>query len=383
MKIVKDYIGKIKESNEEERTITAYVSTGDKDRVGETIPPDEWKLDNYNKNPVILWSHDYRQPPVGKALWTKIDQIGLMQKIQFAKTAFAEDIFNLYKDGFLNMFSVGFRCKRDTEDESILTNCELLEVSCCDVGCNQEALAQRMLTGVLKSPEAIAMIKSIIEKEEEINKPEPEETEDKIHVRVRDPKLFTEGSFRTIVISAKEGISGVIGKLKGETATTIQKYVFDKAKGWTIPKAVEWVKEHGKGYDADINDVNKFEQFEIVPDKKNKTILDQDILKELDEAIADKENLEKALNELKSGRVLSAKNRELIQCVVKNLQELLVATEPDKGKTIDKREKNVIIIKDRTEAKVDPLAEIIGNAIKAADIPGMISKKIDHAQGKV
>lgn len=379
MEIVKQYIGIIKEKSKEERTITAYVSTGDKDRVGETIPPDEWKLDNYFKNPVILWAHDYRNPPVGKALWTKTDQVGLLQKIQFAKTAFAQDIFDLYDGGFLNAFSVGFRCRRDVDDPNILTNCELLEVSCVPVPCNQHALAERFYAGAFKSPEAIAFVKSIMDDEEKINKPEPEETEDKIHVRVRNPKLFTEGSFRTITISAKEGIQAVIGRLKGETTTTIQKYMFDKAKGWTIPKAVAWVKEHGKASDEGLEKI-------IEDDEKSKTVLDRDILKELDEAIAAKGTLEKSLQELKAGRVLSAKNRALIQRCVNDLQELLNATEPDKSdkpKALDKTEKDVIIIKDRPEAKADTFAEIIGKAIKEANISGMISKEIDHAQGKV
>lgn len=380
MKIIKQYIGIIKEKNKEERTITAYVSTGDKDRVGETIPPDEWKLDNYKNNPVILWAHDYHNPPVGKALWTKTDQIGLLQKIQFAKTAFAQDIFDLYEGGFLNAFSVGFRCKRDESDESILTQCELLEVSCVPVPCNQHALAERFYAGAFKSPEAIAMVKSIVDEDEKINKPEPEETEDKIHVRVRDPKLFTEGSFRTIAISAKEGIQAVIGKLKGETSTTIQKYIFEKAKGWTVEKAVAWVKDHGKANDEGLEKI-------IADDEKSKTVLDRDILKELDDAVAEKEALEKVLKEMKAGRVLSQKNRELIARVVADLKELLDATdpnaEPEKPKSIDKRRKDVIIIKDRPETKVATLAEIVSKAVKEADVAGTISKAIDHAKGTV
>jgi len=166
IKIVKDYLVTVKDVNKEERTITAMVSTGDKDRSGEYIPPEEWKLANYEKNPIILWAHNYDQPPVGKALWTKITKEGLIQKIQFAKHAFAEDIYQLYQGAFLNMFSVGFMSNRDEADSNILRNCELLETSCVPVGCNQNALAIRTAIGLIKSPEALAFVKSL-------EKPEP------------------------------------------------------------------------------------------------------------------------------------------------------------------------------------------------------------------
>ena len=83
-------------------------------------------------------------------------------------------------------------------------------------------------------------------KSEEEEKPAPDVTENTIRIRVRDPKGFQEGSFRTINIGDKDnGIQAVIGRLKGETSTTIQSYIFDKKK-WTTEKAQAWVKEHGK-----------------------------------------------------------------------------------------------------------------------------------------
>jgi len=73
-----------------------------------------------------------------------------------------------------------------------------------------------------------------------------EETEEFVHVRVRDPDLFVEGSFRTIDVDAEKGVKAVVGKLKSdpEGAMVMQKYVFAKEKGWTMEKAEAWVKEH-------------------------------------------------------------------------------------------------------------------------------------------
>jgi hypothetical protein len=75
---------------------------------------------------------------------------------------------------------------------------------------------------------------------------DPEVTENYVRIRVRDPNLFVEGSFRTIVLSAKEGIHAIIGKLKSDPSgsTVIQNYMFELAKDWTMEKAKAWVKDH-------------------------------------------------------------------------------------------------------------------------------------------
>jgi len=77
-------------------------------------------------------------------------------------------------------------------------------------------------------------------------KPAPDVTENTIRMRVRDPGAFQEGSFRTVNIGDKgNGISAVMGRLKGETTMTIQSYVFDKKK-WTTESASKWVADHKK-----------------------------------------------------------------------------------------------------------------------------------------
>jgi len=75
---------------------------------------------------------------------------------------------------------------------------------------------------------------------------DPEETENFVHVPVRDAGLFVDNSFRTIEIDADKGIKAVIGKLKSDPkgSTKVQKFIFDKSKGWTLEKAKAWVNEH-------------------------------------------------------------------------------------------------------------------------------------------
>lgn len=83
-----------------------------------------------------------------------------------------------------------------------------------------------------------------------------EVTDKYIRIRQRDPGAFQEGSFRTIVLSEGQGIHAVIGRLKGETSTTVQSYLFEKEK-WTPEKARAWVSEHKK------SKASTFEQDEL------------------------------------------------------------------------------------------------------------------------
>jgi HK97 family phage prohead protease len=72
-------------------------------------------------------------------------------------------------------------------------------------------------------------------------------TADKIHIRVKDPALFVQDSYKTIVLSADQGIEAVIGKLQSDSQgpTVIQKYIFDKTK-WSVTEAEKWVNDHTK-----------------------------------------------------------------------------------------------------------------------------------------
>jgi hypothetical protein len=75
---------------------------------------------------------------------------------------------------------------------------------------------------------------------------DPEVTDKYVRIRVRDPALFIDNSFRTVVWSADQGIHAVVGKLKSNPSggTAVQNYRFELAKDWTMEKAEAWVKEH-------------------------------------------------------------------------------------------------------------------------------------------
>jgi len=91
-----------------ERSSVDYITTKSVDRDGEIVVPKGAILDHYRKNPVVLFGHDYKSIPIGKSLWIKADEKGLIAKTQYAKHAKAEEIYQYRKDGFPMAKSIGF-----------------------------------------------------------------------------------------------------------------------------------------------------------------------------------------------------------------------------------------------------------------------------------
>ncbi len=155
--IYKDYVGEIKEVNEKDGTVTAFVSTNSIDRQGEVLDPQGADLSNYRKNPVVLWAHDYATPPIGRALWAKKSGNGILSKMEFAPTDFAQEIKALYAGGYMNSFSVGFIPKTWVDGKSakepsrIYTGWEMLEYSAVPVPANPDAVSLAISKGVLKN----------------------------------------------------------------------------------------------------------------------------------------------------------------------------------------------------------------------------------------
>lgn len=84
------------------------ASTGDVDRLGDTISVEGWYLANYKKNPVMLWGHDSSIPAVARAEKVWVEDGKLMIDGMFAPTPFAQELRVLVENGFINTVSVGF-----------------------------------------------------------------------------------------------------------------------------------------------------------------------------------------------------------------------------------------------------------------------------------
>ena len=123
--------------------IRGMASTADFDRAGDSIAVDAWTkggLKNFEKNPIILFNHDYNRP-IGRATGLKATDNGLELDAKISKAA--KDVVDLVKDGVLGAFSVGFRVKDadylEETDGLRIKDAELLEVSVVSVPCNQSA----------------------------------------------------------------------------------------------------------------------------------------------------------------------------------------------------------------------------------------------------
>jgi len=125
--------------------IRGLASTNSIDRVGDVIEHDAWTksggLENFEKNPIILFNHDYNKP-IGRATSMEVNTDGLELGAKISKSA--GEIKDLIKDGVLGAFSVGFRVKDAVYNEETdgleIKDAELFEVSVVSVPANQTAM---------------------------------------------------------------------------------------------------------------------------------------------------------------------------------------------------------------------------------------------------
>jgi HK97 family phage prohead protease len=144
-----------------DRSLTFTISTATVDRQSDTVSLDGWDFENYLKNPVMLWAHDYSHLPIAAA--SKVWKYGTKIKasVDFVPAdmpvigPFAEAVFQMYKGGFLNATSVGFLPKKwkwaedDARPYGIdFSEQELLEFSAVPVPANPEALLEAKSTGI-------------------------------------------------------------------------------------------------------------------------------------------------------------------------------------------------------------------------------------------
>ena len=130
------------------RRLIITAAVGSEDRKGDLIDPNGWELEGYRRNPVFLWAHDRSMPPIGRASRVWVEGEGLKALVEFAPTAFAMEIADLYARGFMRGVSVGF-IPLETEMREASNgrrgywykHQELLEISAVPVPMHSSALA--------------------------------------------------------------------------------------------------------------------------------------------------------------------------------------------------------------------------------------------------
>jgi len=94
--------------DEERKEAMLYASTRTLDRDAEIILPDGIQLEQYRKNPVLLWGHQWGELPIGSMKNLYSDTYGLRGTAMFADTQQAKDVWQLVKGGHVRTSSIGF-----------------------------------------------------------------------------------------------------------------------------------------------------------------------------------------------------------------------------------------------------------------------------------
>jgi HK97 family phage prohead protease len=141
---------RVVDGGKEGEVITFKASTAGVKRDGLLIDQEGWMLENYRKNPVVLWAHDYlgKYLPVGKTMRVEVEGDTLMADILFDQADdFARQIERKYRTGFLNAVSVGWTVEEFKPSKGgsapTVTKAELLDISAVPVPGDPDALMER------------------------------------------------------------------------------------------------------------------------------------------------------------------------------------------------------------------------------------------------
>jgi phage head maturation protease len=92
-------------------TVVSVISTADPDRAGDVVVPAGLRnVDEYLRNPVVLWAHNrFTLPPIGTCRRLEVQADRIVAETKFAQgVPLAEDLFRLYEQGVLRGWSIGF-----------------------------------------------------------------------------------------------------------------------------------------------------------------------------------------------------------------------------------------------------------------------------------
>lgn len=149
----------IEKSEHEERKVKFNISTESPDRDNDTISTKGWDLSAYKKNPVVLFAHDARTPPIAKASNVTVNDNVLQAEAEFMPremSEFADSVYQMIQNDFLRATSVGFRpleFKINEERGGIdFEKQELMEFSIVPVPANPEALIEARSKGIDVNP---------------------------------------------------------------------------------------------------------------------------------------------------------------------------------------------------------------------------------------
>ena len=301
--------------NEDTYTLDAVFSSGTVDRHGEIVDQKSWQLENFMKNPVMLFGHDHSQPPIGRVMALGYNDNGdLAGTVQFAakEYPFANVIWNLYKGGFMKAFSVGFSAGTVDliDNQVILKDNELYELSAVSVPANALALAKSKGLDTLPLEEKIAEMAEATAKaaKEEL---EAIEEKDKAPCPCNKPQSAPKKEAEEVEAAAEGAGEGAEKTLEEKATDTKPKPCTDcngmVMCGCSKPEVMK---------DGTCPDCQNYVECGC---KKKDAVEAEVTLKEVATAIE------------KAGKVLSAANRSAIEDAIIALNKVLAADDAQKS----------------------------------------------------
>jgi hypothetical protein len=282
--------------------LIAIASEAVEDREGEVLTMEGWKIDNFKKNPVLLWGHNAEEPAIGKADNIKKKLIDGVKRLVFEPVFHglserSQLLEKLYKTGFLNSFSVGFLPLE--KEGNKYTKQELLEISCVNVPALPSATIQARMKkfGIEEKDLAI------------LTKPYPAEHS----CRLKSPDQYEK--FARKNCEAKSGdncIDFIYGIKDGKSE--LQAMRFDKAK-WDAGEARSYCEEKKGSFEPAKGTAE-------APKVKPKEISKEEIKKPLTPPCGGKEVVKKEDEKDDKGQKLESGNdsRRLITIALKALE---------------------------------------------------------------
>ncbi len=165
-----------------ERAVVAVVSSNSVDRDGDSLQPMGCNSSEYEKNPVLLFMHNWgdsgtvaEKLPIGRCESLKRTQDTLIAKFTFPKRPdnhpensewLPDTVFSLFQAGVLNAFSVGFQVlesrmptKRDVEllgdnVRQIISKWLVFEISVVSLPANPDCVALAVSKGFITQQRA-------------------------------------------------------------------------------------------------------------------------------------------------------------------------------------------------------------------------------------
>lgn len=140
----------VRAANDGERKLDVIASTDTIDAFGEVLVQD-WDLERYKKNPVVLYDHNRWDYPIGHAENVRVEDGKLLATLKFVDekaSPTAERVWQGIRQGSLRSVSVGFRTKNkptvaevNGKNVLVLSGNELVEISVVPIPANPDAVA--------------------------------------------------------------------------------------------------------------------------------------------------------------------------------------------------------------------------------------------------